>query len=298
VALALESSSAESADYKREKNRLKLVKSFRLGGRWDLAGKVQECGSRFLGFFAPTCRHRCGRALRFSCGVRFCPYCEKDRGAREFEIIQALFEEMEDPRFITLTVPNVEKMEDQIDSLRECLTRLRHQKRFKGYVSGGRYALEVTNKGKGWHPHVHALVDGKYYPQAELSEDWKLAGGGPVVWIQKADLKGVMELSWYMVKGSQFFDCPEKVTELFEAIKGKRMSGSFGWCYNRYNELKKEQKKDREPMTCPHGEELEWAGTLKLSDVYLDAEKKEWRIYRESLLLLQMQYFERVKRAA
>ncbi len=101
-----------------------------------------------------------------------------------------------------------------------------------------------------------------------------------------------------MVKGPQFFESPELVLQLFEALKGKRLARPFGSCFKRYNELRREEKEQKEPMICPHGNEYEWAGYLKPSDVYLDAETREWRIYRGSLQFLQLEFFERVKRAA
>jgi len=283
---------------KREKGRAKLEKALDGAGLFQLAAKVKDCSKRFFGFLAPACG--CGKAVPVTCGVRLCPHCEKKRGNRLFKTVERLFKGMKDPRFITLTVPNSAHIDgDLIDALREMFVKLRHLKRFQGYVDGGFYVIEITNRGKGWHPHIHALVDGRYYPQAQLSEDWQSCGGGLRVDIRPADQKGVMELCWYMVKGSQFFDSPSMVRALYEAIHGKRLAGAFGCCFNQFNEIRREEKEEKKkPDCCRHGNEYEWAGKLSVSDVYLDVESREWRIFKQSLLFLQFKFFKMIERAA
>ena len=66
------------------------------------------------------------------------------------------------------------------------LRKLRHNKnnskskRFQKYVKGGIYCFECTinlhpeTQEVSIHPHLHAIVNGSYYPVEELLEDWGL----------------------------------------------------------------------------------------------------------------------------
>lgn len=67
---------------------------------------------------------------------------------------------MQNPLFVTLTIKNVAKIcSSDIRNLRRNFSKLRHQKLWYKRVLGGVAAVEVTNTGEGWHPHLHAVID-------------------------------------------------------------------------------------------------------------------------------------------
>ena len=102
------------------------------------------------------------------------------------------------PVFITLTVKNgddlLERFEHLENSFQVLKDRRRDSKKKKGRgfcefskIDGCVYSYEITNKGNGWHPHLHmvALVDdwideksflrnGRQLPVIALS--WMLEG--------------------------------------------------------------------------------------------------------------------------
>ena len=102
-------------------------------------------------------------------------------------------------------------------------------------IEGAIYATEVTNKGNGWHPHIHAVVLlNEYIDQKALSAEWeRITGDSSVVDIRKlkADDQGgitdsLAEVFKYAVK---FAELPLDLNlEAYDVLHGKRLIGSFG----------------------------------------------------------------------
>jgi hypothetical protein len=62
------------------------------------------------------------------------------------------------PLFVTFTCRNYADADGARD-VRRAFTALRRHRWWKRAVRGGVAQVEVSNRGKGWHPHVHALCD-------------------------------------------------------------------------------------------------------------------------------------------
>src|SRR5204862_1110655 len=95
------------------------------------------------------------------CKKKWCPVCVRGIATKrsiKFSRAAAL---MRWPMHLTLTVRNVADDDDHdfVRRLRRNFGKLRHRKIWKNNVTGGVAGIEVTNKGKGWHPHLHALID-------------------------------------------------------------------------------------------------------------------------------------------
>ena len=64
--------------------------------------------------------------------------------------------------------------------------------------------LEVTynKRNRTWHPHLKVLIEGEYFPFAELNLAWKNAteGKGRTTHIQQANEGTVKELLKYTLK--------------------------------------------------------------------------------------------------
>jgi hypothetical protein len=126
---------------------------------WRDFERVSACQTQWKGFQASCCGGR-AVAVPIGCNHRLCPLCNAHRAEHYRERVKELFAKMENPQLLTLTVPNVPKLN------RGVITRLRGQlrsflKQNKALILGGVYSIEITrNASRGdWHPHIHCLVD-------------------------------------------------------------------------------------------------------------------------------------------
>lgn len=119
-----------------------------------------------------------------------CPFCARARGAKLVEKqMERVGQVMADspkliPAMLTLTVKNgpdlLERFNHLIGSFRTLQSRRRDWfKKGRGWtefakIDGAVFSVEFTNKGNGWHPHLHAfvLLD-DYIDQAALSAEWE-----------------------------------------------------------------------------------------------------------------------------
>lgn len=169
------------------------------------------------------------------CRSRCCPRCAKFRANELTSKLIAICRRMDSRRMITLTLVSVdEPLRDQLLELRRCFGRLRRSRVWKDRVTGGVYTVEVTmNKETGlWHPHLHAIVDGSYFPCMELKAAWEKASKGSII----AHIRAVPSataaaryVSSYVAKTSdavKFSD--EEVAEWAEQVHGLRLASTFG----------------------------------------------------------------------
>ena len=153
--------------------------------------KAHAAARPFVGLYQQL--ERCGRKVRpfrceecggetvfgpHRCKLRYCPVCGVGL-ARDLEKrVTKIVARMRSPRFLTLTVPSGPDLKERLDFLRKAFQRLRRSKVWKRYVRGGVAVLEITGgRRRGWHPHVHVIVDGKFIPKPELVVAWQKATG-------------------------------------------------------------------------------------------------------------------------
>ena len=219
------------------------------------AQKLNECGNYLLFKNFYTIGEVKLSKLR-TCGQHLlCPFCAAIRASRAIKkyverIDQVLQENRKlKPVLITLTVKNgsnlAERSEHLMKSFRTLLERRRdYEKKGRGFnefckVQGAMYSYENTfNEKTGeWHPHIHmfALVD-QWIDQQEFSEYWhSVTGDSMVVDVRRAKRekghgysKAAAEVCKYALK---FGDLSvEKTWEAFKVLKGKRLTGSLGFC--------------------------------------------------------------------
>lgn len=150
------------------------------------------------------------------------------------------------PYLVTLTVRNRPDLKSGLDHLIESLVllhRRRSDKKSKSImrdVAGGVYSVEVTNTGKEWHPHVHAIWLAEEAPDMyALRSEWeqitgdsfmcdvrpieKLTDCGPDIDPHAA---GFAEVFKYAMKPSELG--PDRMMEAYPVLKGRRLLGSFG----------------------------------------------------------------------
>ena len=176
-----------------------------------------------------------------------CPVCARLRAAKQVgkyaERVQVLKDQ--NPKLqlalLTLTVKNGHDLEERFRHLTESWKKYQKKRRNwikKGTgfnelckIDGAVFSYEVTNKGNGWHPHLHAVVSlTDWIDQAQLSAEWeKITGDSKIVDVRriKGDpVEGFLEVFKYALKFSEL-DLDLNF-QAYETLRGKRLQGSFG----------------------------------------------------------------------
>jgi|TARA_Y100000310_G_C20692407_1_gene823192 hypothetical protein len=174
------------------------------------------------------------------CGHRLCPFCSNARSASTSADLIELMVEHQAKRMIILTLRSHDlPLHDQVKQLLYCFKKLRARTTWKNHITGGVYVLEITRNPESglWHPHLHILVRGSYYPHAELSKQWRsITGDSNVVWLTAVkDIEGAAaELAKYIGKPQRVADLPPaQIREYATATKSVRMVQTFGDLHNR-----------------------------------------------------------------
>lgn len=140
------------------------------------------------------------------------------------------------PAMVTLTVRNGADLGERLSHLKQSWARMTAAKRRS--MSNGRHApiewckvegsiraIEVTNKGKGWHPHAHVFVLlNSYIDQKRLSAEWeRFTGDSKVVGVTACKggiLPGLIEVLKYASKITDM--TPAQVLNVWRTAKGSR----------------------------------------------------------------------------
>jgi hypothetical protein len=139
---------------------------------------------------------------------------------------------MRAPKHLTLTLVNVPVLTRKfVRTMRGNFKKLMHRKFYREKVRGGLYVIEAVNKGKGWHVHLHVVIDARFLPQRKVSRDWKDLTGSSIVWITKTRERdaALRELLKYVMKRPTVSG---REGEYNEALKGTRLVQPFGSIYD------------------------------------------------------------------
>jgi hypothetical protein len=142
----------------RARARQRLIDRLVEEGEYKHAARLEKCGEAI-----PLTCTNCGHqkiALR-RCDLKHCPACAPLLAHAAVTRYDAVCAEFLNPLFVTFTVKNYKRRAGTtgIRALRRAFTALRRQRWFKRCCRGGVCQFELTNTGKGWHPHGHALID-------------------------------------------------------------------------------------------------------------------------------------------
>lgn len=173
-----------------------------------------------------------------------CPLCAIRRGAKALRVylarVQALMAQNASLRayMVTLTVKNGPDLAERFRHLTSSL-RTYHRRRSRARQSGeilkasaAVWSYEFTNRGKGWHPHVHAVWLCEQEPDAfKLSEEWRaLTGDSYIVDVrpisQEDPASGFLEVFKYALKFSDLENGDR--LHAFKTLRGKRLQDAFG----------------------------------------------------------------------
>lgn len=124
--------------------------------------------------------HQVGQKITAKyCNTRICNNCNRIRTAKMINGYRSEIEAMQEPQFVTLTIPNVpaQTLTEALDQIRKRfrLITKRFQKAKMKYA--GIRKLEITYNPirNDYHPHLHCIIDGEEnarYMQAVWLELW------------------------------------------------------------------------------------------------------------------------------
>jgi len=196
--------------------------------------RFRNCGSNCWVLRDPVDRDRFRLAADY-CHDRFCLPCS---AARSRTLAANLGQKVADVphRFLTLTLRSAqEPLADLLKRLYQCFTALRRRKEWSRYVDGGAAFVEVKwyENTQRWHPHLHLVCSGRYFPAQKLSELWYAVTKDSFVTKIKL-IRNREQTLRYVVKYSSkaydesFVDLPARLLEAIEAFKGLRFCLTFG----------------------------------------------------------------------
>lgn len=169
------------------------------------------------------------------CKNRWCMPCSQQKARI---ICSAIFDHIEQRtvRFLTLTVGgSCQPLADRLTHLYSSFQALRRSKAWKAHVRGGVAFCEIKRGTllDRWHPHLHVLMEGKYFPVGTITKLWKaITKDSCIVDIRPADNRaGIARyITKYITKplDSNLQRMPEKLFEAMQALKGRKIATTFG----------------------------------------------------------------------
>lgn len=176
-----------------------------------------------------------------------CSFCSALRGSKQAKAYhdkaKAIMKEKPHLKlvFLTLTLKNGDDFLERFNHLEQSFQTLKDRRRDflkKGRgknefckIDGCVYSYEITNKGNGWHPHLHivALVD-DWIDREKLSKEWEaITGDSKIIDVRriKPDSKGdymeaFMECFKYCMKFSEM--SKEHIWEVHEKLSPEKLN--------------------------------------------------------------------------
>ena len=174
-----------------------------------------------------------------------CPMCAIRRGAKMLKAYLEKYQQVSGkfpglfPYLVTLTVKNGDDLAERMQHLRASMRKMTQQRRdaLKGQSfvefaksAGGFHSIEVTNRGNGWHPHVHMiwLCNGKPN-QVLLSKEWEtITGDSYIVDVRPLHdpVEGFLDVCTYALKFSDLSLADNY--RAFEVMSGMRLIDAHG----------------------------------------------------------------------
>jgi len=182
------------------------------------------------------------------CNNRWCIVCNRIRTAKLIKGYLPELKKMEDPQFVTLTIPNMsgEDLESSINKMTKELIKIKNlfYQRRTFQINGVRKIECTHNEATDlYHPHFHIVLDGEDVGEA-LIQEWLSrfpeANRGAQD-IRKADENSMIELFKYTTKlttknkvtrdedKTTIEVNPKALDTIFQALYKKRTFQSMGW---------------------------------------------------------------------
>ncbi len=209
------------------------------------AAKLENCSNYLLFRHYHTVDQVRLHAANFCKKHLLCPMCAIRRGAKmldaylkRYEVVSANHPDLV-PYLVTLTIKNGPDLSERFRHLRGSMRSMSEARRnaLKGQKfvefaksDGGFHSIEVTNRGNGWHPHVHMIWLCREKPsQAALSAEWlAVTGDSYVVDVRPLTdpVAGFLEVCKYALKFSDLDQ--EQLFEAYRVLTGRHLVNSYG----------------------------------------------------------------------
>lgn len=215
----------------------------------DLASHLRNCG-RGVALVCTDCGSK--HHVETRCRKRWCPVCAPWVAKERLRRWKAAVDGLQWPLFVTLTMRNSDDPES-IRELRSAWAKFRRRKLIREKVAGGVAAVEVTNQGRGFHPHLHAVVDCRWLslwtrepkrrdpPEvvaalcqsaaAELSALWADQLKQPTSSVQVARVSGEKAAVYslkYATKAAELLAMQNELAPLIRVLRKTRLVSGFG----------------------------------------------------------------------
>lgn len=169
------------------------------------------------------------------CKDRLCTPCQTARSNIIRRNLAPLMKGSE-TRFLTLTLKSRPgSLRDQLNRLIKSFRTLRNKAFWKDCVTSGAWVIEITyNAETGcFHPHVHALLKGKFIPKSLIVREWNaITGDSFIVDLQlvRQPEQATKYLAKYITKpiDSKLLNDPDALAEAIDALKGRRLITTIG----------------------------------------------------------------------
>lgn len=240
---------AKAARARGHAERIALADRLRREHAHDLASKLDACGEK-LRLVCTSCS--APKITEIACKRRWCPACAFMVQRERLSRYNVATEMMRWPLFVTLTIENTTDPEC-IREVRGHWSRMRRRKLIADRVQGGISTIEVTNEGRGWHPHLHILCDCEWlalhvpppnrrdspavkrqkfdHARLELSALWAQVVGQEKAIVLAKRVAGKEALAYslkYAVKGQELITCKDPIEPLIRVLSKSRMISAFG----------------------------------------------------------------------
>lgn len=165
------------------------------------------------------------------CERRYCPICARRLARERRQQFEFWFRKLHRPKFLTLTMRNTEDLADGVSRLKKAWQSLRRSKLFEP-VKAGLWSIEVTNQGRGWHVHLHAVIEAPFLPQDQIEKAWskRIGQEQSIVHIkQLTGPDGSREALKYSAKPTEMVNWSDKDLLAYLAVVPKlRLFGVWG----------------------------------------------------------------------
>ncbi len=197
----------------------------------ELGFKLRHCGTDAIIWQGPDGKF--GRSL-LRCNHKLCPECHRIHSKKIRERLRHVIENGH--LFITLTISTKRDSElrENIIILRRALRSLTQRKRedqWCPFETGFFWRLEIT-PGKGFHPHLHLIVDSDFIDYYSLRKRWSSAvagagGFGDFIHLKHTNDRSIFEIGKYLSKELSYFD-PHRWRWMHEGLFKVHTHGSGG----------------------------------------------------------------------
>ena len=223
--------------------------------RFDLSAKIADCHTIPSWLYCNGC-HK-AKSIWNRCEQKFCPVCQPRLAKERKQSVEWWTKEIPQPKHVVLTCRNTETItKSKVLAFKRNFQRLRRS-RFCDNWEGGFYSLEVTNEGRGWHLHLHALVNSRFIDAQKLAILWGKIVGQEYAIVCVKDVRKtdyLAEVTKYACKGSQLASwSPKDIADFVDAFDGVRTFGVFGELYTKRQQFREwldELQKDLGQCEC------------------------------------------------